>query len=77
MKYSSLVINMRQFQHSLADYIDLAQSNPLTITKYGKIKAMLINPNQFKLIRKKIDKRFTAFITFILWLRSRRSEVKL
>lgn len=46
-------VSVRELQHNLADYLELAQEIPLSITKYGKDKVLIINPDDYDLEPKK------------------------
>lgn len=42
-------VSVRRLQHNLSDYLDLAKTVPLLITKYGEEEAILLNPKSFKI----------------------------
>lgn len=45
-------INIREFQHNVTTYLELAKTVPITITKYGVDEAVIVNTDFFKLIKK-------------------------
>lgn len=49
-------ISVRQLQHNLADYLALAHTTPLSITKHGQPKVIMLNPQDFDIIKKKQSK---------------------
>jgi len=44
-------VSVRQLQHNLSDFLELAKSTPLLITKYGKQEVLLVNPDQVKITK--------------------------
>ncbi|MBD3366383.1 hypothetical protein GF360_03550 [candidate division WWE3 bacterium] len=56
MKKRKKTASVREVQHNLAKYLDIAQNSPITITKYGKEAALLVNPQKYE-IRQKRGKR--------------------
>ena len=50
-------ISVRQLQHNLSDYLELAKIGPLTITKYGKEEVVMVNPKKFKITKMVSDKK--------------------
>jgi hypothetical protein len=51
-------INVRDFQHNLSMYMGMAELAPLSITKNGIEKAVLVNPKKYSI--KKKSKKPTA-----------------
>jgi len=39
-------VPVRDFQHNLSSYLQLARSKPLIVTKYGKDEVIVMNPKQ-------------------------------
>jgi len=40
-------ITIRELQHNLATYIKLAQVGPISVNKYGRQVALLVNPEKY------------------------------
>ncbi len=44
---SAKKVNIRELQHNLANYLELAKTTPLIITKHGKEEVMIFNPVKY------------------------------
>ena len=45
-------ISVRELQHNLSDYLELAKATPLSVTKYGERQILLVNPEKYNLVEK-------------------------
>lgn len=52
MEISFNQTSVRDFQHNLSKYIDLAQVRPVSVTKYGKRVVLLVNPQKYQVVEK-------------------------
>ncbi|SRR3989304_6968824 len=50
-------VSIRNLQHKLSDYIELAKVKPLLVTKHGSDVVILVNPNQYKIVKSKVKKK--------------------
>ena len=50
-------VSVRELQHNLADYLEIAKVQPLLITKYGREEILLINSDQYKISKTKVKKK--------------------
>lgn len=50
-------VSVRELQHNLSDYLKLAKTTPLLITKYGRKEIVLINPETYRITKKKAMKK--------------------
>ena len=50
-------VSVRELQHKLSNYLDLAKIKPLLVTKYGGGEIVLINPKRYKIVKSKINKK--------------------
>ena len=50
-------ISVRELQHNLAIYFELAKISPISITKHGKDEIIMINPKNFHLTKKAAPKK--------------------
>ena len=52
MQVELLQTNVRDFQHNMAKYLQLAQTKPLGITKHGQNLAVVVNPKEYEVVKK-------------------------
>jgi len=45
-------VSVRELQHNLASYLELAKVAPISITKHGKDEVIMINPEKYKVTKK-------------------------
>ena len=50
-------VSTRELQHNLSNYLEIARHKPIIITKYGREKAIMVNPDEFKIIKLKSKKK--------------------
>jgi hypothetical protein len=50
-------VSVRELQHNLASYLNLAKIAPLSITKYGKNEVIIVNPKDYVITKKKAIKQ--------------------
>jgi hypothetical protein len=50
-------VSVRELQHNLASYLELAKISPISITKHGKDEVVMINPKKFKITKAVSDKK--------------------
>ena len=56
MEKRKKTVSVRDIQHNLSSYLDLAKNTPVIITKYGKETAVLVNPEKYEIKRKETYK---------------------
>ena len=50
-------ISVRELQHNLSEYFELAKIAPISVTKHGKGEVVMLNLNKYKVIKKKSSKK--------------------
>jgi len=50
-------VSVRELQHKLSNYLELAKVKPLLVTKHGKDEVILVNPKQYKIVKTKTKKK--------------------
>jgi len=50
-------VSVRELQHKLSDYLELAKVKPLLVTKNGKDTAIIANPDKYKIVKTRPKKR--------------------
>lgn len=50
-------VSVRELQHNLASYLELAKVTPISVTKHGKDEVIMINPKKFKITKAVSDKK--------------------
>lgn len=60
MKKRKKTASVRDVQHNLSSYLDLAKNTPVIITKYGKETAVLVNPEKYEIKKKGTYKSMSA-----------------
>ena len=55
-------ISVRDLQHKLSSYLEVAKIKPLLVTKHGKDEVVLVNPKQYKIVKTKTKKKTTKDI---------------
>ena len=50
-------VTVRELQHKLSDYLEIAKVKPILVTKNGKNAAIVVNPNNFKIVEMKEKKK--------------------
>jgi PHD/YefM family antitoxin component YafN of YafNO toxin-antitoxin module len=48
-------VSVRELQHNLADYLKLAASLPLLVTKHNQGQVVMINPDMYTIAKRKSD----------------------
>lgn len=44
-------VSVRELQHKLAEYLEIAKVKPLLVTKHGKDSVILANPKNYKIVK--------------------------
>lgn len=57
-------VSTRDLAHNLADFLEIAKTMPLFITKHGREEVVMINPNQYKFEKKRSEKKRSSNIMF-------------
>jgi len=50
-------VPVRELQHHLSDYLEIAKVQPLLITRYGREEIILINSDQYNISKIKVKKK--------------------
>lgn len=50
-------VSVRELQHKLNSYLEIAKIKPLLITKYGRDEVVMLNPKQYKVVKNKVKKK--------------------
>ena len=46
-------VSVRELAHNLSEFLELAKSIPIIVTKYGSEKVVMIDPSKFEITKKK------------------------
>ncbi len=49
-------VSVRELQHKLTNYLEIAKIKPLLVTKHGRDEVVMLNPKQYKLVKNKAKK---------------------
>lgn len=50
-------VSIRELQHNLSDYLEIAKNKPILVTRYGKEEAVLVNPKHYKIAKIKPENK--------------------
>ena len=50
-------VSIRELQHNFSNYLEIAKIKPLLVTKHGRDEIVLVNPNQYKIVKNKTIKK--------------------